>query len=78
MGFVDEMTLTQAINHLVDQGIDLPSEFKFRSILVDEYQDLSTLDIKFLEKLVAVKKNGLFLTGDAAQKINAKQLELKK
>jgi superfamily I DNA/RNA helicase len=77
-GFIDEMTFTQAINFLVEQNVDFPSEFKFRSVLVDEYQDLSTFDIKFLERLVTVKRNGLFLTGDVAQKINAKQLELKK
>ena len=60
-GFIDEMTFTQAINFLVEQNVDFPSEFKFRSVLVDEYQDLSTFDIKFLERLVTVKRNGLFL-----------------
>lgn len=76
-GFVDEMTLTQAVNFLVERGVETPSQFKYRSILVDEYQDLSTYDIKFLKKLVLHSPNGLFLTGDIAQKINAKQLNIK-
>ena len=77
-GFLDELTFTQAVNYFTDQQIEIPSEFRFKSILVDEYQDLSTFDIKFLNELVLEKKNGLFLTGDVAQKINAKQFDIMK
>jgi superfamily I DNA/RNA helicase len=76
-GFLDEMAFTQAGTFLFENKASIPVGYRFRSILVDEYQDLSTFDIKLLTHLVSPKENSLFFTGDTAQKVNAKQLSLK-
>ena len=77
-GFVDELLFTQILNYLANEKVEFPAEFRFHSVLVDEYQDLSTFDINFLLSLTDRKQNGFFITGDVAQKINAKQFYINK
>lgn len=82
-GILDELSLTLAlIPHLGAGSInsqlkeDLPEKLKFRSILVDEYQDLSTLDITILRYLNGNKKDGLMFAGDPAQHVMVKDLRM--
>ena len=77
-GFVDELLFTQILNYLANEKVEFPAEFRFQLVLVDEYQDLSTFDINFLLSLTDRKQNGFFITGDVAQKINAKQFYINK
>jgi len=79
-GFLDHMGLTQAVSLAldVDAGDSLHRRFRYRSVLVDEFQDFSTLDLKLLKRIPTDYNNGLFLTGDVAQKIYAKELNFSK
>lgn len=75
-GFFDLMGLAQAAVFAVDERGAIPEKFRYRSVLVDEFQDLSTLELSLLRKIPKFEENGLFLTGDFAQKIYAKDLNL--
>ena len=46
----------------------------FRSIIADEVQDLSNVELRFLRSLVEEKENDLFLVGDPYQKIYARRI----
>ena len=75
-GFFDLMGLAQAAVFAVDERGGIPDRFRYRSVLVDEFQDLSTLELSLLRQIPKYEENGLFLTGDFAQKIYAKDLNL--
>jgi superfamily I DNA/RNA helicase len=75
-GFLDMMGLVQAAVFAVEDQGGIPDRFRYRSVLVDEFQDLSTLDLSLLRQIPKFTENGLFLTGDFAQKISAKDLNL--
>jgi superfamily I DNA/RNA helicase len=75
-GFLDMMGLVQAAVFAVEEQGAIPEKFRYRSVLVDEFQDLSTLEISLLRQIPKFTENGLFLTGDFAQKIYAKDLNL--
>lgn len=75
-GFLDIMGLAQAAVFAVDEQRAIPDRFRYRSVLVDEFQDLSTLELSLLRQIPKFEENGLFLTGDFAQKIYAKDLNL--
>ncbi len=76
-GKLDSMGLTQAATvALDDHGGSLPEHLRFRSVLVDEFQDFSTLDLELICKIPINAENGLFLTGDTAQKIYTKDFDL--
>jgi len=76
-GKLDGMGLTQAaIVALDDHDGTLPAHLRFRSVLVDEFQDFSTLDLELIGKIPTEAENGLFLTGDTAQKIYTKDFDL--
>lgn len=78
-GFLDQMTIAQAGLWALENGNNqLPSALQYRSVLVDEYQDFSTEELKFISKIPSASENGLFLTGDAGQKIFAKDFDLPK
>lgn len=62
-----------------------PNKGQFRSILIDEVQDLTELDVVLLSKLATPEgevlshvENGLFLAGDGAQSIYKKGFALKR
>jgi len=46
-------------------------------VLVDEFQDFSTLELSILRRIPTDLPDGLFLTGDVAQKVYAKDLNLR-
>ncbi len=76
----DELFLTQAVIHAIERlsvdGNGLTHECKFRSLLVDEYQDLSTLDFKIMKALCYREENSLFLAGDPWQQVFVKDGKL--
>jgi len=75
---LDVLELTLAVTPLWRQIRDLPPSKRFRCLLVDEFQDLSTLDLRLLLWVPPRDaKNALFLTGDPVQKILVKRLNLR-
>ena len=77
-GFLDHMGLGQSAAVAIEDRGGVPTIFRYRCVLVDEFQDFSTLDIELLQKIPTANANGLFLTGDIAQKIYAKELNFPK
>lgn len=77
-GKLDHMTLSQAAAWALDEYGTIPDSLRYRCVLVDEYQDFSTLDLKLIHEIPTESENGLFLTGDTGQKIYAKDFNLKK
>ena len=76
-GFQDHLGLTQlGMVVLDDLNGELPKHMKYRSVLVDEFQDFSTLDLNLLLQIPTERPNGLFLAGDVAQKVFAKEMNL--
>jgi superfamily I DNA/RNA helicase len=76
-GKLDGMELTQAATvALDDHNGCIPDHLRFRCVLVDEFQDFSTLDLELIAKIPKEPLNGLFLTGDTAQKIYTKDFDL--
>lgn len=67
-GFLDLMGLAQAAVFAVDEQGTIPDQFRYRAVLVDEFQDFSTLELSLLRSIPKFAENGLFLTGDFAQK----------
>lgn len=76
--FLDHMGLCQAALLAVDEMAELPLRFRHRCVLVDEFQDFSTMDFRLLRKIPTAEENGLFIAGDFAQKLYAKELEFGK
>jgi superfamily I DNA/RNA helicase len=77
-GMLDVLSLTAAVlPHRKDLS-SLPAEKRFRCLLIDEYQDLSTLDLQLLRRIpTKLEENGLFLTGDPVQRVLVKDLRMK-
>jgi superfamily I DNA/RNA helicase len=75
-GALDPMTISQAALWAIDQKESIPDALRYRSVLIDEYQDFSTEELRFISKIPNTKNNGLFLTGDPGQKIYAKDFNL--
>jgi hypothetical protein len=75
-GILDELGLTLTLlPHLRDIR-NLPEEMRFRCLLIDEYQDLSTRDLALLRLIPTGSENGFFLTGDTVQRVMVKDLRL--
>lgn len=75
-GVLDVVELTQAVTPLWPELRKLGPERRFRCLLVDEFQDFSTLDLRLLLHVPTSAENGLFLAGDTVQKILVKKLRL--
>jgi superfamily I DNA/RNA helicase len=74
---LDVPELAQAVLPLWREIRDLPAEKKFRCLLVDEFQDFSTQDLRLLMWVPPRdKENAFFLAGDPVQKIMVKRLSL--
>jgi len=76
-GRLDQMGLTQVALFALDASKEIPDRFRHRCVLVDEFQDFSTLELSILRRIPTDLANGLFLTGDVAQKVYAKDLNLR-
>lgn len=75
-GVLDVVELTQAVTPLWAEIRKLPPQRRFRCLLIDEFQDFSTLDLRLLLHVPTSAENGLFLAGDTVQKILVKRLRL--
>lgn len=75
-GFLDPATMFQMVRLLIREGTPIPPRLRFDHILVDEFQDLSTLEVNFLAEIPEAAQNGLFFAGDDAQRVCVKQLRL--
>jgi len=76
-GFIDPISLTQMALQTLQRQPQIPAELRFDHVLVDEYQDLSNLELGLIAGIPNSPNNGLFLTGDDAQRISVKYLNLK-
>lgn len=75
---LDVLELTLAVTPMFRQIRELPPSKRFRCLLVDEFQDFSTLDLRLLMWVPPREaENGLFLAGDPVQKILVKRMSLK-
>jgi len=77
-GFLDHMGLCQTALLAIEDAEKIPDLFQYRCVLVDEFQDFSTLDFRILQRIPKEQENGLFITGDFSQKLYAKELNLPK
>lgn len=75
---MDDAGLSQILIPVANEVAKLPADKRFRCLLVDEFQDLSTLDFRILIRVPTDAENGLFLAGDRAQKIFTKSLSFEK
>lgn len=75
-GILDELGLTLTLVPHLTELKTLPPEMRFRCLLIDEYQDLSTRDLALLRLIPTGSENGLFLTGDTVQRVMVKDLRL--
>jgi hypothetical protein len=74
-GVLDDAWLTQAGLLAIKSFGDIPKELRFRSVLIDEYQDFSSLELDLLRQIPTATADGLFLTGDQAQRVHTKHLD---
>lgn len=75
-GILDELGLTLALVPHLTELKSLPAEMRFRCLLIDEFQDLSTRDLALLRLIPTGSENGFFLTGDTVQRVMVKDLRL--
>ena len=75
-GVLDELSLTLALLPNRSKLRELPEDLRFRSLLIDEFQDLSTLDLALLRLIPTEDQNGFFVAGDTVQRVLVKSLKL--
>ena len=77
-GMLDAPGLSQImiVPAVIQKIASLPAELRFHSLLIDEFQDFSTLELSILKSVPTGVENALSLFGDLAQKIFAKSLVL--
>lgn len=75
-GVLDELGLTLSLLPHLTELKNLPDEMRFRCLLIDEFQDLSTRDLALLRLIPTGSENGFFLTGDTVQRVMVKDLRL--
>lgn len=72
VGVIDDLGIVAALHR------HLPTlQPEYRAVLVDEAQDLGTLELAIIRRLTRTGENDLFLCGDAAQTIYTKSTDLK-
>lgn len=72
VGAIDDLGIVTALCAHLDE---LTPEFDH--VLVDEMQDLGTLELRIIRRLTREGTNDLFLCGDAAQTVHTKYLNMK-
>lgn len=75
---MDELALSQVIQPARIKLRNLPDELRRRCLLVDEFQDFSTIELSLLKQIPSEATNGLFLAGDTVQKVMVKDFNLPK
>lgn len=72
VGVIDDLGIVAALHrHLTTL------QPEYRAVLVDEAQDLGTLELAIIRRLTHTGENDIFLCGDAAQTIYTKSADLK-
>jgi superfamily I DNA/RNA helicase len=77
-GMMDPLGLGQAVYPILPDLDKLPDRLQRRCLLVDEFQDFSTLELQFLKRVTNQNDDGLFLAGDLVQKVLVKDFDLPK
>jgi superfamily I DNA/RNA helicase len=77
-GFADQAAVVLLAHSCLDRLKASNSPFKYRSILVDEVQDLSSVEIELVSACMLSSENGLFLVGDPEQQVYPKEHNLRK
>jgi hypothetical protein len=72
VGVIDDMGIVASLYRHIDQ-----IQPEYRAALVDEVQDLGTLELAIVRRLVSQGQNDLLLCGDSAQTIYSKSSDLK-
>lgn len=72
VGVIDDMGIVAALYRHLDAVTP-----EYRAVLVDEAQDLGTLELAIIRRLAREGQNDLFLCGDAAQTIYTKSTDFK-
>jgi hypothetical protein len=72
VGAIDELGVANALHqHLASLDVE------FEHVLVDEVQDLGTLELRIIRALTKHGPNDLFLAGDAVQAVHTKYCDMK-
>lgn len=72
IGAIDDLGIVTALyRHLS------ALEPEYHHVLVDEVQDLGTLELHIIRKLTHSGPNDLFMCGDAAQSVQTKHADMK-
>lgn len=77
-GFIDLSGLSLDAHRFVSRLKEDDSPFKYRCVLVDEAQDLGTVELSIIAALAPELPNGLFLAGDPNQQVFPKDQDMKK
>ncbi len=75
-GLMDELALSQAMLPIRARLKELPAPLRRRCLLIDEFQDFSTLELSLLKQIPMAQENGVFLAGDTVQKVMVKDFNL--
>ena len=75
---MDPLGLGQTVYPILPKLKKLPEHLLRRCLLVDEFQDFSTLELQFFERVPTSVEDGLFLAGDLVQKVLVKDFDLPK
>lgn len=77
-GMIDSLGLTLALMPMHKKMQEMPEHLKFRCLLIDEFQDLSSLDLQVLRRCVPLAEpDALFIAGDTVQRILVKRLRMR-
>jgi len=72
VGAIDDIGIVTALYEHLDK---LTAEYDH--VLVDEVQDLGTLELRVIRRITREGKNDIFLCGDAAQTVHTKHADMK-
>jgi superfamily I DNA/RNA helicase len=73
---MDELALSQALIPSRTMLKELPDSLRRRCLLIDEFQDFSTLELSLLKQIPTASENGFFMAGDTVQKVMVKDFNL--
>jgi len=77
-GMIDSLGLSLALMPKHKEMLEMPESLRFRCLLIDEFQDLSSLDLQVLRRCVPLAEpDSLFITGDTVQRILVKRLRMR-
>jgi hypothetical protein len=75
-GFVDEAALSLEAHRYLSSNLSSEHPFKYQAVLVDEMQDLGSVELEIIRGLAPQREDGLLLTGDSNQQVFPKSHSL--